>query len=175
MLAGRSELRLRDWAKNEMGIPEEAFTRMYGGIKMSWQRAMTFEAFCEARDINRARYLDIYTRAMLKDQFGTALRAIDSVVKLDGLEQPAQLQVTLGAITTPGQGITNTARDQVAQLVNKMKQLAESQMQDDELVEYATEKLQKEVIEVNENGEIEGSYPSHLENWEKKNGKNGKH
>jgi hypothetical protein len=153
MLEGRTEARLRRWAIDEAGIPDEAFSNMYCAIRASWRRNTSFESFCEQRDLTRARYLNIYVRASRKDNYPMAIRALDSIVKLDGLEQPAQLQI---AIATPGTGITNSARDQVSQLVEKMRMLAQSRSVPDEVIEEATEVAENEL---NADNEIEGKYP----------------
>ncbi len=168
MLEGRGENRLRKWATEEMGVPLELFNTMHGEIKLSWkQKAMSVETFTEQRDLARARYMNIYKMAMHGRQYKAALSAIEGIVKLDGLQSPEILQLTLGATTGQGQ-ITNSARDQVAQLVNKMKQLAETRATNDAILEKAVERIErgdvgsyKRVIDVkqNEDGEIEGKYP----------------
>ncbi len=179
MLQGRTLGDCRKWA-TDLGIPEEAFLKMFGVIKQSWRSPqLTYDLFCERRDLARARYLDIYVRASEDDNYMVMLRAIEGIIKLDGLEAPTTLQLN---IQDPGQGITNSARDQVAQLVEKMKQLAETRKLAVAVTEEVIETTR--VLDVNEDGEIEGSYPGakvgpiiqYDENGrikKKKNGSNG--
>lgn len=123
MLAGWSQLRCYQWCI-QFGLDRPTFDRMWEDVKRAWKMpTMTFATFCEQRDLARARYTKVYNLSMKRNQVATALAAVEKIVKLDGLDQPAQLQITLNQNSTPGQ-ITNSARDTVAGLMEKMRLLA---------------------------------------------------
>ena len=168
MISGWSQLRCYQWCI-EFGIDRPTFDRMWDDIKRAWKMpTMTFAEFCDQRDLARARYTRVFNLSMKRNQVSTALAAVEKIVKLDGLDQPAQLQITLQANSTPGQ-ITNSARDHVAQLMEKARRLAAPT--DDGLDEGPTivEPLVKEKHRNGSNGrkpvigadgiiEIEGTY-----------------
>ena len=123
MIAGWGQLRCYQWCL-EFGIDRPTFDRMWEDIRRSWKMpTLTFASFCEQRDLARARYTRVFNLSMKRNQVATALAAVEKIVKLDGLDQPAQLQITLSQNSTPGQ-ITNSARDHVSQLMEKARRLA---------------------------------------------------
>ncbi len=171
MLDGWGKARTQRWS-TDLGVPVDTFEAMWGAIRASWkQPTLTFESFMEQRDIARARYLDVYAKSMERGSFATALQAVTAIVKLDGLEQPEKLNILIGN-ATPGQGgITNTARETVAILVEKMKEMQAARQSSDNAVAHAVLKLEEGKAEEKEkksngqNGhkkpiiEIEGTYP----------------
>ncbi len=124
MLEGRTRDALLAWSV-ELGIPEPTFAEAYKTVKLTWKTSGdTYADICEKRDLNRARYMLIYRKAMKQANLMAALKAVEKMVDLDGLEQPIQVNHTLGGV----QGsITNLARSQVASLVDKMRMLAAKQ------------------------------------------------
>jgi len=158
MLEGRQRDVLLTWAM-ELGVPEQTFAEAYRGIKLSWTtKGDTYADICERRDEARARYMLIYRKAMKQSNLATALKAVEKMVELDGLEQPIQINHTLGG----AQGsITNLAREQVASLVEKMRMLAAKQagVIDRQLTE-SLDTLQDKVRAINDghvNGKPNGS------------------
>lgn len=129
MLEGHSDAANRSWATTSMGVPYERFIRIKALIVRSWSiEASTWEGLCEQRDSARAKYLEIYRLAIERENLPMALRALDSIVKLDGLERepvsPTTVNVSLGT------GITNNARETVARLIAKAKDLATTKTMD---------------------------------------------
>lgn len=123
MLEGRTREHLLSWAMS-LGVPEPTFADAYKAVKLSWKTAgATYADLCDQRDINRARLLLIYRKAMKQSNLMAALKAVEKMIDLDGLEQPIQINHTLGTVGTQG-SITNLAREQVATLVEKMRVLA---------------------------------------------------
>ncbi len=160
MLAGWSQLRCYQWCI-EFGIDRPTFDRMWDDIKRSWKMpTMTFSDFCDQRDLARARYTKVFNLSMKRNQVATALAAVEKIVKLDGLDQPAQLQITLNQNSTPGQ-ITNAARDHVAQLMEKARRLA-APTDDDigPIIEEPLTKVSNGHHKIGRDGiiEIEGTY-----------------
>lgn len=163
MLSGWGESRCRTFITS-LGITIDQFSHMYTSIKDAWQTPdITYERFMQQRDLARARYLNIYEKCMERGEHKTALGAVNSVVKLDGLEQPEKIQVLAGAaMSRPG--ITNSVRDTVSQLVEKMRELAAARQATDAMMSGALVKATNghgtnghAVIDVpNEDGEIEG-------------------
>lgn len=120
MLAGWSQLRCYQFCI-QFGFDRATFDRMWDDIKTSWKMpTMTFATFCEQRDLARARYTRIFNKAMKRNQLMVASNAVDKIVRLDGLDQPMKLELTLGQNSQ----ITNAARDNVNQLMERMRQLA---------------------------------------------------
>lgn len=157
MLNGRGDEWTRRWAVEDIGIPEELYLQMRANIKLSWKSAATtYDSFCDQRDLARARYLHVFMKSMDRGQFSTACRAIDSIVALDGLAAPGQLQLLLGDAAKSG--ITNTARDNVAILVEKMKNLAATRMASDDKIATVVKQIEDKTYAPGING-----YPSHLE------------
>ncbi len=127
MLNGRGEVRLREWAVN-LGVPNDSFSKMYAAIKLSWkQPQLSVDSFIEQRDLAHARYLSIYRKAMKIGHLSTAVKAVSCIVDLIGLAQPAQMEISLGEGSAAQKTITNSARDNVARLVEKMKARAADQ------------------------------------------------
>lgn len=124
MLGGESRESLLAWACG-LGVPEPTFAEAYKTVRLSWKTAgTTFADLSDKRDVARARYMLIYRKAMKQSNLMAALKAVEKMVDLDGLEQPIQVNHTLGG----AQGsITNLAREQVASLVDKMRMLAAKQ------------------------------------------------
>jgi hypothetical protein len=161
MLDGRTRQQICTWA-TDLGMPEEVFVALYNAIRVSWQCATTtIEAAMEQRDINRARYLGIYRRAMELDNLSVAVHVVKNIVDLDGLAAPKQLIVS----DAPKQGaITNAARENVAALIEKMKALAVKQASSVE--PHAAQALKR--LEASANASANGHTNGHA------NGTNGK-
>lgn len=120
MIEGHSDVTNQHWATVELGVPLESFERLKALILRSWKlEARTYEAICGERDKVRVGYWEIYRRALEKEKLGEALRALDAIARLDGLDQPSQIAVTIG------QGaITNQARETIASLLGRMRELS---------------------------------------------------
>ncbi len=150
MLQGRTQKQCQKWAIG-LGLPAEKpddlFFQMWTQIKNSWQsNTLTFADFCDKRDTARARFNDIYNRALAcgdgehqwTPNYQAALRALEGIIKLDGLEAPGQVEITVAAA---GQ-ITNSTRDNVMRMIERMKQLAASREAEDPKIGAAIARLE---------------------------------
>lgn len=120
ILDGRSSESVRNWAVVDMSCPEPLFNKLRGLISESWRRdGRTVRTLCEIQDETRARYKRVFARAMDKGRLETALRALDSMARLDGLDQPIEINHTVSQIT-------NTSRQKLAELIDKARGIAAS-------------------------------------------------
>lgn len=119
MVSGHSDTDNRQWAIVEMGVPVESFERIRALILRTWKlEKSTLEAVDAERDRVRAGYWEIYRRAMEKEKLGDALRALDAVARLEGLDQPTRVEIGLNQ-----GGITNAARETISSLIARMQEL----------------------------------------------------
>ena len=137
-LNGASLIELRHWAIG-LGVPVAKFNALWLLITRSWAQGSIFglESIMERRCEQRARHLGLYKKAIKyadeaadKEDYKSvagllkvAEDALDSLTKLDGVAAPvqSQLDITLGS-----KQITNNIRDTAAQLMAKMRSIAES-------------------------------------------------
>lgn len=168
MLGGWNERRCQEWAKTR-GVDVNSFLTLYYQIKSNWRtEPMTLESFNDRRDMARARYLSLYVEARRRGNILGAIAANDRIVKLDGLDQPSKLHIT---VSNEGDAprITNSARDKVAQLVGEMKKLtapkSDSEFDQDVADDHEEEDPGQNGHTNGTNGhtngviEIEGTYP----------------
>lgn len=132
MIAGHSIVSIRRWAMLGYRVDSEQLTRFQEMVKRSWAlESQTMGQIRARRDALRVRYYDVYERAMKQEKFIPAIKALDSIAKLDGLTAP---DVTLNQINVGGSGdasgqkpvsITNGVRDRIQQLAETMRLRAE--------------------------------------------------
>lgn len=121
MLEGKTDVSNRHWAIYEMGVPEDTFEKLKALILRSWKiDSSTYAKTVELRDITGAQYLHVYNLALEKGNLSAALKALDSFSRLHGLDQPSLAPVTLG-----GGGITNSVRENVLRLLDRMQTLSD--------------------------------------------------
>jgi hypothetical protein len=133
MLGGASKRQCEVWAINR-GIPQTRFMVFWQMIKDSWQISKrTLRAMSDQRDEIRGKFNYVYAKAIetWESAKGSedwkaaaiaikgAIDALHHIAKLDGLEMPAELQITVG-----NGAITNESRENLSQLVEKMRLLA---------------------------------------------------
>jgi hypothetical protein len=122
MLRGLASHLSQSWALNEFGMAKDQFIRFEAMVLHIWSESgTTVENFNARRDLHRARYTDIYVRALDEGRLAIAIKALDSIARMDGFDVPQQLNVNVGAGS-----ITNVTRDTVVKLWDKMKSLAEA-------------------------------------------------
>lgn len=122
MKRGMSSIYNQHWAEEELGIDAPTFKKFEALILHVWTEGrVTLESLNARRDLHRTRLTELYLKTLDKDDFKTALKALDSLARFDGLDQPGQLNITLNK----GQ-ITNEARSNVMTLLEKMKAMAVS-------------------------------------------------
>lgn len=122
MLQGHSESSNRTWATVDLGCPLDMFNRVQLTILKAWKLAgTTAEVTEQRRDTVRQQYQYLYQQAVEKGKLKEALHALDAQVTLDGLDQPPEGSLESKII---GGVITNAARSQLAELMNKARELA---------------------------------------------------
>ena len=126
MIAGHSIVSIRRWAKASYRVEEDVLTRIQDMIRRSWAlESQTLHQTKARRDALRLKYLEVFERAMYQDKFIPAVKALDSIAKLDGLMSPDVnlTQINVGEVAqAPGQTqITNGVRDRIAQLSETMR------------------------------------------------------
>lgn len=122
MLEGHTEASNRTWATLDLGVPLETFEKIQATVLKSWKLAgTTQEVTSQRRDQIRQQYQYVYKMAVEKEKIKDALHALDSMVKLDGLDHTPEDSLKL---TLTGGAITNTARENIGNLMNKMRELA---------------------------------------------------
>lgn len=123
ILSGHSDADNRSWALTEVGVPSAKYDEMHAILMKAWKLAgLPKDVTVQLRDTARKRYEYLYKMAVGKEKIKEALHALDAMVKLDGLDQPAEGSIedsVLGGI------ITNVARAKLAGLMVKARELAE--------------------------------------------------
>lgn len=121
MIQGFREKATRLWAAS-FGIEGDTYDRIRAEILRTWKLETKSKEVVDClRDELRVRYLHVYNLAIGDGQFGAAVRALDSIAKLDGLVQDTTLiDVNVGV---SGQ-ITNRSRERVMDLMRKAKELS---------------------------------------------------
>lgn len=124
MLCGSGHHRVMRWAVR-FGVPQEVAQQVYDDIQLSWRQVGVggYTEWCERRELARARASKIFRMAITKGDLKNAIAANKQIIDLDGLEAPKTLNINASA--TVQHHITNSSREQVAQLMERMKQLAE--------------------------------------------------
>lgn len=128
MLDGETEISVRRWAVEELGVPIEHFERLKSLILRTWSLGTrTMAEVIEERYQLRAMYLDIHRQAKGKGKFKEAIKALDSLRELMGLDAPSEINLSVGSGEAPGQlSITAQARGEFAQLIETMRERLES-------------------------------------------------
>lgn len=130
MIAGHSPNSIRRWAMTGYSVNDADLQRFKDMIQRSWTlESQTIGQVRRRRDHLRLKYLQVFDAAMAKEKFMPAVKALDSIAKLDGLADPDinLTQINLGGAVQgshPGQ-ITNGVRDRISKLVETMKSRAE--------------------------------------------------
>lgn len=121
MLKGYASHVNSEWMENEYKIEKDQFRKFEALVLHIWSESgVRVENFVEQRDKHRARYTDIYVKALESGKLATALRALDAISRMDGFDAPQQVNVNLN-----GRMITSEARTNVVSLLDKMKELAQ--------------------------------------------------
>lgn len=125
MARGYRDTQNRVWAAT-FGIEHEQYDRIRAEILRTWRlETKTVASSSAMRDELRVRLLMVYNLALDKCHFGAAVRALETIAKLDGLlEDSTVIDVTV----TAGQ-ITNRSRERVMDLMKKAKELAAARRQ----------------------------------------------
>jgi hypothetical protein len=127
MIAGHSQTSLRSWAMRAYSVDLSMLTRFQDMIRKSWTlESQTIGQIRARRDHLRVQYYKVYEQSMNYGQFLSAVKALDSIAKLDGLSAPDVnlTQVNIGEGTYQGQ-ITNGVRERIQKLVETMHLRAE--------------------------------------------------
>lgn len=121
MIAGYTYRQRRTWAKAEYSIGEDAVNKIEALIRHGQKlESIAPMAIATKREQRRQQYLLVYQRAMEVDDFKNAIKALDSLCKLEGLMAPdTTLNVNVQA------DITSQTREKVAGLFNRMRELAQ--------------------------------------------------
>src|SRR5579885_539875 len=94
MLKGSSSQVCASWAKEHYGLNEEEFKKMEALVLHIWSEGgVRVENFIEKRDKHRARYTDLYVKALESGKLGVALRALDAMSRMDGFDAPQQINI----------------------------------------------------------------------------------
>jgi hypothetical protein len=132
LLSGESATKLRIWAKRSYGVDNAAYKRWINVIRSSWvlEGTTTFVAQ-QRRDELRMMYREIYRESLLGGgddeprNLGIALKALDSMAKLDGLTAPdVAIQINNAHPATAGE-LTNRTRARTQELLMLMRERAE--------------------------------------------------
>ena len=132
LLAGQSGISLRQWCKKHYGVKHKEFVKYLNVIRTSWKIETTTSFAREhRRDDLRAKYNEIYRRALLLQDEDTALlismKALGEISKLDGMTMP-DVAVTINNVgTSPqtNQELTNRTRERTQKLLMLMKERSE--------------------------------------------------
>lgn len=130
MIAGHSQMSLLRWAMTSYSVDSTMLSRFQDMVRRSWAiESQTAGQIKARRDNLRLKYLEVYEAAMGAEKFIPAVKALDSIAKLDGLMDPDinLTQVNIGQSiqgTHPGQ-ITNGVRERIQQLSETMRLRAE--------------------------------------------------
>lgn len=119
LLTGHSLLEVKRWATRELGLSLSTFERYVEILRGTWRlETTTHFALQQRRDELRAMYRHVYHRAMDDEapELLIALKAIDSMSKLDGLAMP---DVAVQVNQTVSDGVANQT---VTQLTNKTRE-----------------------------------------------------
>jgi hypothetical protein len=130
MIAGHSINSIRRWAMTSYSVDDSMLSHFQDMIRRSWAlEQQTVGQIRRRRDHLRVKYLQVFDAAMKLDKFMPAVKALDSIAKLDGLAEP---DVNLTQINVGGQvqgahsgQITNGVRERIKQLADTMKLRAE--------------------------------------------------
>lgn len=127
MIAGHSHYSIKRWAMTAYNVDQGILSRFQEMIRKSWTlESQTIGQVRVRRDHLRVQYYKVYEESMKYGQFLSAVKALDSVAKLDGLTAPDVnlTQVNIGEGSYQGQ-ITNGVRERIQKLVETMHQRAE--------------------------------------------------
>lgn len=130
MIAGHSINSIRRWAMTSYSVDDSMLTRFRDMIERSWAlERQTVGQIKRRRDHLRLKYLQVFEAAMNAEKFMPAVKALDSIAKLDGLTDPdvnlTQINVASQIQGTyPGQ-ITNGVRERIQKLMETMRLRAE--------------------------------------------------
>lgn len=130
MIAGHSPNSIRRWAMTSYSVNDTDLSRFRDLITRSWTlESQTVGQIRARRDHLRLKYLAVHDAAMAAEKFMPAVKALDSIAKLDGLADPDVnlTQINLGGAVQgshPGQ-ITNGVRERIQKLVETMRTRAE--------------------------------------------------
>lgn len=120
LLGGYGEAHIRKWATVDVGVPWHVVQKIREMIRASWKIVYREGAIDDQRAGLRAMYLKVYRDAMAIKKLDTAVRAIEGIARLEGLDAP---QVV--AMSVHGQ-ITNVPRTEFSTAINRLGTLLES-------------------------------------------------
>lgn len=150
MIAGHSQMSLRRWAMTSFSVDDAMLTRFQDMVRRSWTlESQTVGQIRVRRDNLRLKYLEVYEAAMHAEKFLPAVKALDSIAKLDGLTEP---DVNLNQInfngvqgSHPGQ-ITNGVRARIQELSETMRLRAEQRaLKNGQIIELVDPSKKKDV------------------------------
>ena len=127
MIAGESVFKTRRWAMRDYKIGKELFDRYTQIIRGTWALEGTTSWVLSARrDELRQMYRRVYNEAMESEepQLYVAIKAVDSMAKLDGLHAP---EVTVNVDARGQPGAAETAKS--PELTNRLRQRTQELMQ----------------------------------------------
>jgi len=128
MIAGHSQLSLKRWALSTYGVNETVLSRFQDMVRRSWAiESQSLAQVKQRKDFLRLKYLEIYEKAMIAENFYPAVKALDSIAKMDGLMDG---DVNLTQVNINGEQITNGVRDRIQQLAETMRLRAEKRATD---------------------------------------------
>lgn len=145
MIAGHSILAIRRWAMLGYRVDEQMLSRFQDMIRRSWAiESQTMGQIRARRDALRVAYFEVFQRAMDQNKFLPAIKALDSIAKMDGLMSPdvnlTQINVG-GPQTDKPVSITNGVRDRIHKLGETMRLRAEQRaIQNSKLIEVKESK-----------------------------------
>ena len=128
MIAGHSNASIRRWAMQYHHVDAKTLVTFIDLVKKSWAiECQTIAQTKIRRDHLRVRYLETYDAAMADGEYLPAVKALDSIAKLDGLTSPdvnLTQVMNVGSGSYPGQ-ITSGVRERIQSLAETMRLRAE--------------------------------------------------
>lgn len=113
------------WATQEIGVDLQTYERLEALIIRTWRQAgRTLESLEEERAEKEQMYLEVFHDALEAGKHAEAIKALDSIREMKGIDVPEQIQVGLYVGQTGSglnSGITNDSRTVVASLIAEMR------------------------------------------------------
>lgn len=124
---GESTLRIRSWAKRVHGVRSDSYKRYEAIIRGMWViEGTTMFVANQRRAELRQLYMQIYQQSLEVDDLRVAVKAVDSMAKLDGLIDADVVIVDAksdGLVGTKDE-LTNRTRLRVQELLGTMQERA---------------------------------------------------
>lgn len=131
MIAGHSTSAIERWAFLGYKMDRDQLEQLKVIIRRNWAlESQSIHQVRARRDALRVKYLHVYDCAMASEKYLPAIKALDSIAKMDGLMQP-DVNLTQINMDSPGQStqITNGVRERIAQLAETMRLRSEKRQE----------------------------------------------